>query len=158
MNQHLNNSSLQHKVYSQPETRLDTANKVVKVVIFIFLVPVPPDMRVEKPAERKELDFTRLLQMCTRTQKSRNRTSSGVPPEVLQSEGGQIKVPRLLVDHEQLLQGESVLSGLQQRLHGLLSELTASGFTLQRQHQLHTRLQILQVQVTHLKSRDALQP
>lgn len=151
-------------MYSQPETRLHTTNKIVKVIIFIFIIPLPPDVFIEKPAERRgkrwhtwAVNFIRPFKNMEKQQQvnSRNRVNSAqfrVPPEVLESEGGLIKIPRLLVDHVELPQRDFVLSGLQQRRHGLLSEFTASGVTLQRQHQLHTRLQILQVHITHLKS------
>jgi len=38
-----------HKGHLQPKTRLHTPNKVIKVIILILLIPLPPDMLIEKP-------------------------------------------------------------------------------------------------------------
>lgn len=38
-----------HRGHLQPKTRLDTPNKVIKVIILIFLIPFPPDMLIKKP-------------------------------------------------------------------------------------------------------------
>lgn len=38
-----------HRGHLQPKTRLHTPNKVIKVIILIFLIPLPPDMLIEKP-------------------------------------------------------------------------------------------------------------
>lgn len=38
-----------HKGHLQPKTRLHTPNKVIKVIVLIFLIPLPPDMLIEKP-------------------------------------------------------------------------------------------------------------
>lgn len=128
--------------YSQSEARLHAADKVVKVVIFILLIPLPPDVLIEKPVDRQRRGY--------HSWPGSDRLSKHVDmhqrePEVLQSEGSLIKVPRLFVDHVQFLQEDFVLSGLQQRHHGVFSEFTASGVTLQWQHEPDARLQILQL-------------
>lgn len=70
---------------------------------------------------------------------------------MFESKSSLIKVPKLLVHHLELQQRDFVMSHLQQRLHCLLSELTAFGVTLQRQCKLYTCLKILEVSITYLK-------
>lgn len=41
----------------QPETRLHTTNKVVKIIILILLIPLPPNVCIKEPRERGEQQF-----------------------------------------------------------------------------------------------------
>lgn len=45
----------------QPETRLHAANKVVKVIILVLLVPLPPDVRIEEPGHTSEWQYKFVL-------------------------------------------------------------------------------------------------
>lgn len=70
---------------------------------------------------------------------------------MLKSKGSLIELPRELIDNFQLQQGNFLLSSLEETLHGVFGKFTASGFTLHGQHQRHTRLQVLEVHILHLK-------
>lgn len=70
---------------------------------------------------------------------------------MLEGEGCLIKLPRELINYFELQQRKFLPSGLEERLHGVFGEFAASGFTLHRQHQCHTGLQVLEVHILHLK-------
>lgn len=45
---------LKQKVDLQPETRLYTTDKVIKIIILIFLIPLPPNVFIKKSREGKK--------------------------------------------------------------------------------------------------------
>lgn len=44
-------------VSSQSESRFYTANKVIKLIVLILLIPLPPDVFVKKPAETQSVHY-----------------------------------------------------------------------------------------------------
>lgn len=132
----------------QPETRLHTTNKVVKIIVLILFIPLPPNVCIKEPTERNEQQFD-VDKLNLQTLEQTKQTKATLP-EVLESKGRLIELPRELVDNLKLQQGNFLLSSLEETLHGVFGQFTASGFTLHGQHQRHTRLQVLEVHILHL--------
>lgn len=51
MNMQKKKKVLAGNVDLQPETRLHTTNKVVKIIILILLIPLPPNVCIKEPRE-----------------------------------------------------------------------------------------------------------